>query len=434
MRGRWGGSRGSFKFFIQKFYDKINLSSFKTVTAKADYLDDTKKVEDIQYTDFGGIHTLDSTVQFSKDIVAVPSAAIFTGLNEHTWTVPATATYRAYVCGGGGAGASGSGGHGGLFYADIPLVAGETLNIGVGAGGKATGFIGNSGTYAMRGGTGGSGSIAGAGGGGSYVAFGSSPGSRPFDTNTWSGPGALTLAAGGGGGSADHGFTANFGGHGFGVGGTSYSANYANSSQGGKNGSFGYGASPGAGGPTVASNGGVGGSANINGNAIGGNGGVTTQSGGGGGGGAGGGGGGAAGQANGSSGGTLDLNSTMTVNTFSTETRAGGGGGGGGHGSNCGGTGGGGGVLLYTAYNNSWSTVQGSGIPYFNSASISSSSMDQYSAYSQFNTDCTTYLSATGFGGVVASSAGSRGGGSANGSHGFVAIIPLQATTYTTYT
>ena len=71
MRGRWGGKRGSFKFFIRKFYDKVNLSSLKTVTAKEDYLDDTKKVEDIQYTDYGGIHDLEATVQFSKKPAAV---------------------------------------------------------------------------------------------------------------------------------------------------------------------------------------------------------------------------------------------------------------------------------------------------------------------------------------------------------------------------
>ena len=72
MRGRWGGQRGSFKFFIKKFYDRINLSSLKTVTAKEDYLADTKKIEDIQYTDFGGIHTLEGVAQFPKKAVALP--------------------------------------------------------------------------------------------------------------------------------------------------------------------------------------------------------------------------------------------------------------------------------------------------------------------------------------------------------------------------
>ena len=67
MRGRWGGTRGSFKFFIQKFYDRINLSSLKSVTSKEDYLDNTKTIEDIKYTDFGGIHNLESTTQFPKN-------------------------------------------------------------------------------------------------------------------------------------------------------------------------------------------------------------------------------------------------------------------------------------------------------------------------------------------------------------------------------
>ena len=433
MRGRWGGSRGSFKFFIQKFYDKINLSSLKTVTAKEDYLDDTKKIEDIQYTDFGGIHTLDSTVQFSKDIVAVPSAAIFTGVNEHTWTVPATATYRAYVCGGGGAGASGSGGHGGLFYADIALIGGEVLDIGVGAGGLATGSIGNSGTYKMRGGTGGSGSVAGAGGGGSYVAFGTSSGIRPYAQI----PGfqALTLAAGGGGGSADHSFTANYAGHGFGVGGPAWSTEYANSTYGGKNG---FDGNNGAGGTKRTTSGTDGGSASSNQKLVGGNGGEQSNSGGGGGGGAGSGGGGAAGGTAGASttpgtGGYLFTNNLQPMG-YRTEFLPWGGGGGGAHSGNCGACGGGGGSLVYTEYNNSWNSTEGSGIPHWSTSMISTASMSQYAAYSQFNTDCTTYLSATGFGGLVASSAGSRGGPSANGSNGFVAIIPLQTATYTTYT
>lgn len=75
MRGRWGGARGSFKFFIQKFYDSVNLSSLKSVTPKEDYLDDTKTIEDIQYTHFGGIHNLESTTQFPKNSIPPPPPA-----------------------------------------------------------------------------------------------------------------------------------------------------------------------------------------------------------------------------------------------------------------------------------------------------------------------------------------------------------------------
>jgi hypothetical protein len=71
MRGRWGGRRGSFKFFIQKFYEKVNLSTIKTVTAKEDFVSNTKTVQDLQYTDIGGIHSIDSTVQFRKKAIEV---------------------------------------------------------------------------------------------------------------------------------------------------------------------------------------------------------------------------------------------------------------------------------------------------------------------------------------------------------------------------
>ena len=68
MRGRWGGRKGSgsFKFFVNKFWDKINLSDVKTVTSKSDFIDDIKTIEDVDYTEMSGIWDMDSTVQFSK--------------------------------------------------------------------------------------------------------------------------------------------------------------------------------------------------------------------------------------------------------------------------------------------------------------------------------------------------------------------------------
>jgi hypothetical protein len=431
MRGRWGGRRGSFKFFIQKFYERINLSYIKPVTSKSDYMTETKTVQDLQYTDIGGIHTLESTHQFPKAAVpGTPTATIFTSINENMWVCPASGTYRVYALGGGGAGASGRGGLGGFFYADITFTQGETIYVGVGAGGLGSSAIGNSSGYFMRGGTGGTGSTSGAGGGGSYVASIDQSDPRP---HTWTGTRSYFLIAGGGGGSADHGFTANVGGHGFGVGGGAYSAEYANTTGGGKNG---FDGNNGVGGTKVSSTGTDGGSAWSALHLVGGAGGVQSNSGGGGGGGAGSGAGGAAGGSTSGNttpgpGGHLSTSTTTGYGgSYTAEFIPRGGGGGGGHGSNCGGCGGGGGSLLYTGYNNSWGTTQGTQIPYWSGSSAVTASLNQYTAYNQFITDCSTYLGVSNMIATLSVNT-STAGLNANGQNGFVAIIPLQSTTYT---
>jgi len=68
MRGRWGGRRGSgsFKFFVNKFWDRINLSDYKSVTTKSDFTDNTKTIEDVDYTEMSGIWDINTTAQFSK--------------------------------------------------------------------------------------------------------------------------------------------------------------------------------------------------------------------------------------------------------------------------------------------------------------------------------------------------------------------------------
>jgi hypothetical protein len=428
MRGRWGGRRGSFRFFIEKFYERINLSSIKTVTTKSDYLSETKTVQDLQYTDIGGIHTLESTHQFPKAAAGgTPTATIFTSINENTWVCPSSGTYRVYALGAGGAGASGRGGLGGFFYSDITFTQGETIYVGVGAGGLGSSAIGNSGTYVMRGATGGSGSTAGAGGGGSYVASDNPSDSRPHvNISTRS----YFLIAGGGGGSADHGFTANIGGHGFGVGGGAYSAEYANTAGGGNNG---WDGTAGGGGTKRTSAGTDGAGIYSYHKLDGGAGGTQSQSGGGGGGGAGGGGGGAGGGTAGAattpgSGGYIS--DITTVGTYTAEMTPAGGGGGGAHGNNCGACGGGGGSLIFTNYNNSWGTTQGTQIPYWTGSNAVTASLNQYTAYNQFITDCSTYLGVSNMITTLGVST-STAAGNADGQNGFVAIIPLQSTTYT---
>ena len=94
MRNRWGGRKGSFNFkhFIEKFYERINLSSVKTVITKEQFINEEKTIADIDYTEMSGIWDMDSTVQFSKKPVpAGPSGNGFLASGEsHTFTTCST--------------------------------------------------------------------------------------------------------------------------------------------------------------------------------------------------------------------------------------------------------------------------------------------------------------------------------------------------------
>ena len=83
MSNRWGGRRGSgsFRFFMERFWDRVNLSAHKTVIPKTDFVNNTKTIEDLDYTEMGGIWGMDSTVQFRKK-GAVPAASFNVTYNQ----------------------------------------------------------------------------------------------------------------------------------------------------------------------------------------------------------------------------------------------------------------------------------------------------------------------------------------------------------------
>lgn len=150
MQGRWGGKRGSFNFFIRTAYDRVNLSALKEVISKEDYLENVKTIEDIQYTDFGGIHDLYATTQFSKKVIGTPPGQVeYTTPGTYYWTAPAGVTSVCVVCIGGGGGgmyyntssnsytfAMGGGAGGGLGWKNnIPVTPGQSYQVTVGAGG-----------------------------------------------------------------------------------------------------------------------------------------------------------------------------------------------------------------------------------------------------------------------------------------------------------
>lgn len=310
------------------------------------------------------------------------AAFLIKTINTHLITVPA-GTYRIFMSGAGGGGTgynSGGysghyGGQGGLFWIEATLPAGQ-YQVGIGAGGKFTNTTSynperNNNAYVMSGGQGsyGNGWGSGSGGGGTYLRWyaNSDPGIPNWDR--------YIFIVGGGGGCASHNYTYNAGGHGFGVAGTAWSTELPNGSQyAGKNGFN----STGAGGNRRSGSNGYndGGDANGNGQLYGGDAYALSNehNGGGGGGGAGGGGAGGGGGnrtfSNASQrGGYISTNTTVSgyggIN-YTAEVNPRGGGGGGGHPNDCGATGGGGGVLIFSDYNNSWGTTQGTHIPYWN--------------------------------------------------------------------
>jgi hypothetical protein len=342
---------------------------------------------------------------FARRALNRANSVLFRTLNESTYVVEATDTYRVWIGGGGGAGAAGTGGSGGIFSFDIQLNAGETIYAGVGAGGATnSGAIrNNTSTYQIYGGRGGTGSTGGGGGGGgSYLKL-ALPGARAHWNN-------YVGISGGGGGSARHSFTSNYGGHGFGDGGGGYESFYEGTYAGVQ------GFSSNGSGGSAQSSGANGGSANNQNQLHGGSGGGTQNEGGGGGGGAGGGAGGAGGGScsSGFAGGNGGLiSSTTSANGFSTVANPRGGGGGGSHGCSCGGCGGGGGILLFSSYPNSWGTSQGSQIPNWSSASTSLT----YTAWNALDNNIkSSYLSGKCLGGTP----------STNGGDGFVYILPLN--------
>ena len=387
-----------------------------------------------------GIYDLDTDFLLGAGI---STAYVVTTINESTIVVAKTGTYRVWLGGAGGGGANGLGGYGGIFYFDIDLVGGETVYAGVGAGGTgpstSQGLYQNSASYACRGGNGGGASgyaWGGAGGGGSYLKL-ATPGSRA-NYNGYVG------IAGGGGGGCTHSYTANYGGHGFGVGGTAWSTSYAETNSGtvgsigtlgGRNGfstdgfqgAQGYPQSSGSYGGSCNPNT-YSGSPGVSGQLVGAQGSLSTTGygGGGGGGGAGGGASGASGGASGLGNPGGYLSTSTTLGSYTTVINAMGGGGGGSHGNNCGGTAGGGGTLLFTAYTNSWGSTQGTQIPYWQN-SIGSATLSQYTAWSNLSTYSTTYLGSNYTTGTLSNKC-TRGGNNGTGSNGFVLIAPLNIT------
>lgn len=340
--------------------------------------------------------------------LGVSTGTLWRNPGTYTFAVPTNGTYKIWLAGGGGGGSNNGnrGGHGGLIGYEIPLFQGETITVGVGARGRYSTTSDGPGNYPMRGGN--HGYRSGSGGCGSFIRVSSAQGRAHWNN--------YVAVAGGGGGSANHGFTANYGGHGFGAGGAAYSSNYAETGRGGKSG---FNGNNGRGGD-AQSGGRTGGSASRSGGLNGGNGGYNTYAGGGGGGGAGGGGGGASGRANPATGGYVS--SSRSVGGFPTDVVARGGGGGGSHGNNCGGTGGGGGALAFTAYRTTLAGTlrEGSTIPYYRN-SIGSSRTSQYRGYSTLRDHTRTVYNTD----ILASLVSNRGtGGSRNGNgyHGFVFI------------
>ena len=295
---------------------------------------------------------------------------LWTALNLHTWEVPVTGNWSVFLCGGGGGdstdanpgaySAGGRGGIAGMIRVTVPLEAGETVQIGIGGGGRAAQAFRNAGDYPMRGGH--NYGPSGSGGGGTFIKAVDGAGSRPNVE------GHLAIAGGGGGGAA-RAFSANFGGNGHGVGGSAYDQEWANMPPKGGMSAWDSTRSGGSYGATGAGNNGgsSGGAADQQLQLHGGNGETCGWGGGGGGGGAGGGGGGGASCSGNSlsSGGYIARENS--INGFSTDLMPAGGGGGGGAGGHCGGTGGGGGTLAFTAYNTSWGTAIGTEIPLWRS-------------------------------------------------------------------
>ena len=355
-----------------------------------------------------------------------PEAFVVTSWDETNITLSGGA-YKVFLGGGGGGGSSISGslgGFGGVFWFEVNLDPG-TYYAGVGAGGKynsnnASNGYRNSFSYACRGGSGEYGNSAGSGsgGGGSYLKAASTPSTAHW--NNYLG------IVGGGGGAASHGFTSNYGGHGFGTGGAGWSANYANSTVGGKNGFDGNG---GAGGnPANGSSSGLyGGNADQASQLFGGSAGTGVgHNGGGGGGGAGGGGAGAGGGSPTDAGHGGYISASTTVSPYLAETIPRGGGGGGGHSNNCGATGGGGGVLIFQDYPNSWGTTQGTAIPHWNS-SISNASITHYGAWSDLATYSATYFGTNLTTGTLSGKC-AKGNSTTAGGDGFVVIASLNKT------
>ena len=382
-------------------------------------------------------------------------AFVVTALNESTITLSG-GTYKVFLGGGGGGGSSYAdysgnaiyGGYGGIFWFEAYLPYGS-YEVGVGAGGQNNNAVNgitanpalNSNTYVMRGGAGsvgGLGHSSGSGGGGSYLKT-----NFTISQANWNN---YLGIVGGGGAAATHGFTSNSGGHGFGVGGTSWSANYPNSTYAGKNGFDGNNGTGGTS-PTSSSNlnGGsssvqdqlFGGAAHYYGSG---------HNGGAGGGGAGGGSAGSGGDNNRGTQTNINggyISTTTTTNGYTTEVVPRGGGGGGGHNNDCGGTGAGGGVLLFTAYTNSWDATVGNGIPHWTgtnrqqgsyTASAADGGIAAYTAYGDLQTYTQTYFGTdlTGSGQVLFEKC-KKGTYTTAGNHGFVVIATKDTSVTPTY-
>jgi hypothetical protein len=220
MRNRWGGRRGSFnfKYFIERFYERINLSYLKTVITKQEFINEEKTIADVDYTQMSGIWDMDSTVQFSKKPIPLVFGPTYISISANsTGRTPGSfATTDSY---GTGLSANAQ-----LGYYNVRLPAGSyrftvkgarganaTYNTpdryGSGAVFVATGTLANDTDFIML-----AGQIGGegpnddtsdhqgaGGGGGSFIAMGSDhTTAMPF------------LVAGGGGGDAKYGNSAAY--------------------------------------------------------------------------------------------------------------------------------------------------------------------------------------------------------------------------------
>ncbi len=305
------------------------------------------------------------------------------GGETQTYIAPRTGTYKFVLVGAGGSsGSAGSGagqqngavgGFGGVLVVDISLTVNDVVTMYIGKGQTYnTITYGNGAAYPLRGGTAGTGG--GAGGGGTAI-YKASPGALA----NYSGYLAI---AGGGGGSASHGFPGNVGGQGIGY-------NQPNDGAG-----YGYSNNIGPVSPSGSSNA-VSTSSFSSGQLTGGTGtsGSSNNGGGGGGGGAGGGGAGIGGGSGDQSASASARGGFLTLSYTGLQGAASGNRGGGGHDGNCGGTGGGGGCLAFTAFNAALYYVTQSSMVTLKQNNLHSN-LNTISNFTEFNTPRTLITNA----------------------------------------
>ena len=164
-----------------------------------------------------------------------------TNNETQTYTAPSAGTYTFFVFGAGGnprhseiGSATGAprGGWSSPVKAEIPLNAGNTIEIGIGMKDKVSETLGgkdsmmnygNSSLYHMRGGNGSTSTEGGSGGGGSYIRAVNFTPTAYFDSSY-----KFMVAAGGGGGAGGHAYSYQQGGYAPSGQGGSYDSNWGN--------------------------------------------------------------------------------------------------------------------------------------------------------------------------------------------------------------